>query len=114
QGWRRAIRGRGGGGGRGGGKGGGWGRSLDLTPHVVWTSDPDTGNSFLNRRWFEYTGLSEEESAGGERWAKVLHPDDFERTMRVWSSCMASGQPFEIEYRLRNSEGEDRWFDGRG
>src|SRR5262249_55273697 len=69
---------------------------------------------FLNRRWFEYTGLSEEESAGGERWAKVLHPDDFERTMRVWSSCMASGQPFEIEYRLRNSEGEYRWFDGRG
>jgi PAS domain S-box-containing protein len=87
---------------------------LDLIPHVVWTSDPDSGNSFLNRRWFEYTGLSQEESAGGERWARVLHPDDYERTMRVWSGCMASGEPFEIEYRLRNKDGGYRWFHARG
>lgn len=87
---------------------------LDLIPHIVWTSDPDSGNSFLNRRWFEYTGLTPEQSKGGDRWFRVLHPDDVERTAKVWSDCMASGEPFEIEYRLRSHEGEYRWFHGRG
>jgi PAS domain S-box-containing protein len=87
---------------------------LDLIPHIVWTSDPASGNSFLNRRWFEYTGLTAEESAGGDRWQKVLHPDDLVRTLTVWTGCMASGKEFESEYRLKSKEGEYRWFHARG
>jgi PAS domain S-box-containing protein len=89
-------------------------RILDVIPHIVWTSDVDGGNAFLNRRWFEYTGLSAEESVGGDRWLKVLHPEDVARTMRVWSACMATAQPFEIEYRLKGRDGTYRWFHGRG
>ena len=49
-------------------------------------TDPSAQQAFADR-FFELA----EESAGGDRWFKVLHPDDVDRTMGVWSACMASG-----------------------
>ena len=35
-----------------------------LLPHVVWTATTDGRIDFSNQRWFDYSGLSYEESAG--------------------------------------------------
>jgi PAS domain S-box-containing protein len=86
----------------------------EAVPALVWSNLPDGYNDYLNRRWIEYTGLSQVESQG-EGWAKVLHPDDLERTLARWAHSLRTGQPYQIEYRLRSaSDGRYRWFLAQG
>jgi PAS domain S-box-containing protein len=88
-------------------------RLIDLLPLIVWTSRVDGGNDFLNQYWFDYTGLSPTDSAGEQRWARALHPEDQARTFQQWQAVQESGEAFEVEYRLRRHDGQYRWFLGR-
>jgi PAS domain S-box-containing protein len=63
---------------------------------------------FRNKQWREYTGLSED-NFGGRRWGSALHPDDEEMVERKWRERIATGEPFELEQRLRKADGEYRW-----
>jgi PAS domain-containing protein len=36
---------------------------IDTVPSFLWTSLPDGSKEYLNKRWYEYTGLSSEHSA---------------------------------------------------
>lgn len=67
----------------------------------------------MNRQWFAYTGQTEADTFGEHRWARALHPDDQERTFAKWGAVRATGESFEIEYRLRRHDGQYRWFLGR-
>ncbi|HEX8143001.1 MAG TPA: PAS domain S-box protein [Pyrinomonadaceae bacterium] len=90
-------------------------RSLaDAMPQIVWTARPDGYLDYYNRRWFEYTGFTEEESLAEEGWTRVLHPDDVERCRRRWYGCVRTGEEYKIEYRFRRaSDGAYRWHLGR-
>ena len=50
----------------------------------------------------------------GWRWLAVLHPDDQERTRKLWLDSVAGRGPYDVEYRVRRSDGEYRWFKTRG
>ena len=50
----------------------------------------------------------------GWRWLEVLHPDDREPTRRFWTDSVAGRGPYDVEYRVRRSDGEYRWFKTRG
>jgi PAS domain S-box-containing protein len=66
-------------------------------------------NDFFNQRWHDYTGLTPEESnAWG--WKVALHPADLGTLLDKWRAVLASGDPIEIETRLRRYDGEYRWF----
>ena len=69
-------------------------------------------HDYYNARWFEYTGLSFEETQG-EGWNNVLHPDDQARRMGGVAALLATGRAYEIEYRFRRTDGAYRWFIGR-
>ncbi|MEP6902628.1 MAG: PAS domain S-box protein, partial [Actinomycetota bacterium] len=85
----------------------------DAMPQIVWSARPDGYLNYYNRRWFEYTGMTLEETQGWG-WQPVLHPDDVERCVNVWSEAVSSGEPYEIEYRFkRASDGQYRWHLGR-
>ena len=43
----------------------------------------------------------------------MLHPDDAERGWSTWQHALATGEPYDIEYRLRRHDGEYRWTLGR-
>jgi PAS domain S-box-containing protein len=64
---------------------------------------------FFNRRWVDYAGLSYDE-ARDWGWEKIVHPEDRNRLVEHWRSMLASGEPGEIEARLRRFDGEYRWF----
>ncbi|KNC96203.1 PAS domain S-box protein, variant [Spizellomyces punctatus DAOM BR117] len=82
-------------------------------PQLVWTTAPDGSHEYFNTMWVEYTGYSIEESCG-EGWKHVLHPDDYERVGLTWAGCLATGNPYQVEYRFkRASDGMYRWFLGR-
>ncbi len=80
----------------------------DAMPQMVWTTLPDGLHDYYNARWYEFTGVPVG-STDGEAWNGMLHPDDRERAHKVWSSSLASGEPYEIEYRLRHHSGAYRW-----
>ena len=76
---------------------------------MAWSTLPDGSLEFLNRRWLDYTGLSLDEALGWG-WNAAVHPDDLDPLTDRWRALLASGQPGEIEARLRRYDGEYRWF----
>ena len=87
------------------------GRFRDLTnalPKIVWTTYPDGNVSYINQRWYDYTGLTPEGMTGWD-WATPLHPDDRDRMTGRWREAMVGGSPFETECRFRRIDGEYRW-----
>jgi len=84
-------------------------RVVDALPGLVWTARPDGQIDFLNQRWCEYTGLSVDEACGSG-WQVATHPDDLPKLLEGVESILGSGEPGEIEARLRRFDGTYRWF----
>jgi PAS domain S-box-containing protein len=78
-------------------------------PVICWTADASGSIDWYNHRWYEFTGQSPEEAAGWG-WQAAHHPDDFLEVMRRWPHSIATGEPFEMEYRLRRFDGVFQWF----
>jgi PAS domain S-box-containing protein len=82
---------------------------VDAIPALAWTARSDGPADFFNQRWLDYTGLSAAQ-ARDWGWTVALHPDDLKGLADYWRSVLASGQPGEIEGRLRRFDGMYRWF----
>ena len=85
---------------------------VDSIEHMVWSTRPDGYHDYFNDRWYEYTGVPRG-STDGEAWADIFHPDDQQRTHEIWSRSLRTGEPYQIEYRLRHRSGHYRWVLGR-
>src|SRR5713101_171761 len=82
---------------------------IDTIPTLAWCNLPDGSNEFLNKRWHEYTGLSPEESHGWG-WQTAIHSDDRAPLTEKWRGLLVTGEPGEMEARLRRHDGVFRWF----
>ena len=83
-------------------------QTVDTVPALIARYRADGFMDFRNKNWREYTGLSQD-NFGGRRWGSALHPDDEEMVEREWREHIATGEPFELEQRLRKADGEYRW-----
>jgi PAS domain S-box-containing protein len=79
---------------------------------MIWTTLPDGYHDYYNNRWYEFTGVPYG-TTDGEGWNDVFHPEDQERAWSRWQHSLDTGEPYEIEYRLRHRSGEYRWVLGR-
>jgi PAS domain S-box-containing protein len=86
---------------------------IDTIPATVWSTLPDGSNTYVNKRFVEYSGMSAEQMAGSG-WQTLIHPDDLERHAAKWEEAVATGEPHEIEVRSRRSDGQYRWQLDRG
>ncbi|MGH3001413.1 MAG: ATP-binding protein, partial [Gaiellaceae bacterium] len=84
----------------------------DAMPQIVWTADSAGSATYYNRRWFEYTGMTEGE-VDGHAWSQITHPDDLPRAIARREQTLEGGGIFEIEYRFRGADGTYRWHLGR-
>jgi PAS domain S-box-containing protein len=84
----------------------------DTMPQLVWMAQPNGFTDYFNRNCLAYTGLTAAELKG-ERWTKVIHPDDVEVTVERWYAAVKTGDPYEVLFRLRSASGSYRWFLGR-
>ena len=84
----------------------------DTMPQMVWSTLPDGHHDYYNARWYEFTGVPEG-STDGEGWNGMFHPEDQDRAWERWRHSLRTGEPYEIEYRLRDAEGKYRWTLGR-
>ncbi len=84
----------------------------DSVDQMIWSTRPDGYHDFYNQRWYDYTGVPEG-STDGEAWNGMFHPDDQEQAWARWRHSLSTGEPYQIEYRLRHRSGEYRWVLGR-
>ncbi|TCQ01342.1 PAS domain S-box-containing protein [Sphingomonas sp. PP-F2F-A104-K0414] len=84
----------------------------DTMPQMVWSTLPDGFHDYFNARWYEFTGTPVG-TTDGEGWNDMFHPDDQDRAWAVWRQSLDTGEPYNIEYRLRHFDGTYRWVLGR-
>src|SRR2546430_465900 len=85
----------------------------DALPQIIWIALPDGRADFFNRRWFEYTGLTLEQSQN-MGWLSMVHPDDQQNCINGWDEAVRTGEPFQTEFRLkRATQDACRWHLGR-
>jgi PAS domain S-box-containing protein len=89
-------------------------RSLaDSMPQLVWTALRDGRVDYYNERHLEYKDIKQVKDQDWD-WAPVLHPDDTEPTVDAWLHALESGEIYQIEHRVRMSDGSYRWHLSRG
>ena len=71
----------------------------DAIPVQVWTATPDGALDYVSDLTAKYFGRTPAELIG-EGWLGVLHPEDVAPTTERWEQCLATGAPYEVEYRL--------------
>lgn len=89
-------------------------RYAEAMPQMAFTADAAGNITYFNQRFYDYVGIPAGEAQGWE-WKNypIHHPDDLERAIETWSHAVRTGEPYEIEYRLRRSDGAYRWHLGR-
>jgi PAS domain S-box-containing protein len=77
-------------------------------PQQVWTARPDGGLDYVNAQVLEYFARTQEEMTHWG-WAGVLHPEDLQPSLARWKRSLETGEPYEVEFRLRRADGAYRW-----
>ncbi|HZW03170.1 MAG TPA: PAS domain S-box protein, partial [Anaerolineaceae bacterium] len=85
----------------------------DAMPQLVWTAQPDGTVDYYNQRYQRYGGIA---PVGDSRWewGPVLHPDDQQPTVAAWNEAVTTGTVYQIEHRVRMTDGSYRWHLSRG
>jgi PAS domain S-box-containing protein len=78
-------------------------------PQLVWMARPDGWIFWYNQRWYEYTGTTPEQMEGWG-WQSVHDPAALPAVMERWKASIATGQPFEMTFPLRGTDGVLRPF----
>lgn len=81
----------------------------EAIPSFVWLDACDGSATYANKRWLEYTGLTEDQNRGSG-WEVVVHPEDAARLQSERERTLQTGEPFEDECRYRGRDGKYRWF----
>lgn len=80
----------------------------DHAPVMMWVTEPDGRCSYLNRRWYEFTGQDPQEPVGAG-WLAATHPDDSARADAQFRGANVARAPYQSEYRMRRADGSYCW-----
>jgi PAS domain S-box-containing protein len=78
-------------------------------PQLLWTATPEGYVDYCNEQWYAYTGLDFGQLKG-QGWAGVVHPRDLPDLLEQWTRALQTGEPYQIETRLRRADGVYHWF----
>ena len=77
-------------------------------PQKIFTTNAAGDADYLNQQWVDYTGAPFNELKD-KGWARFLHPDDAEETLRRWQHAVDTKESFEVVHRFRRADGVFRW-----
>lgn len=86
---------------------------VQTIPQLVWVTTAKGIPVYFNPQWLDYTAFSVTEDLEAN-WTSLLHPEDRAPAAAAWTHAVETGEPFEIEYRLRRHDGVFHWFLVRG
>jgi hypothetical protein len=78
----------------------------EAIPHLVWTAAPDGALDYVNPQWIAYVGAR----TLGWDWQSRVAPEDLGALLDRWRQSLVTGEPYEMECRIRREDGEHRWF----
>ncbi|WP_373056542.1 PAS domain S-box protein [Zunongwangia sp. H14] len=81
---------------------------IDTVPAIIWITEPGGKNSYLNKKWYEYTGQSVEESSN-YGWLNALHPEERLKVKAAFKKANKRQEDYSATFRVRNREGKYRW-----
>lgn len=79
----------------------------DSIPQLCWMANPDGYIFWYNRRWYDYTGMTQDQ-AEGWGWQRVRHPEELPKVLERWKGAVGSGEPWEDTFQLRRYDGAFR------
>src|SRR5258706_3383442 len=82
---------------------------VDSIHALIHTARPDGYLDYFNKPWLEYLGATQDHVTGWN-WTAFIHPEDVEGIVAKWRACLATGEIFEYETRVRSANGEYRWM----
>ncbi len=82
---------------------------IELSPQLVFMSDPNGSIIYCNQWGLEFTGRSLEQLTG-DRWADLVRPDDRDRVYQAWKTATTQVSDYEIEAPYRRADGVYRWL----
>ena len=85
-------------------------RITDAIDQRIAVHGPDGNILYVNRTMREYSGLGIDDIMADDFRARLIHPDDVERSQGERQQGLARGVPFELELRARRKDGQYRWF----
>jgi formate hydrogenlyase transcriptional activator len=85
-------------------------RITDAIDQRIAVHAPDGKILYANRFMLEYSGLSLEDIMADDFRARLIHPDDLERSRDERQHALERETPFELELRARHKDGQYRWF----
>ncbi|CAG4900241.1 unnamed protein product [Acidocella sp. C78] len=85
---------------------------VELHPQIPWTAGPDGGILEVGPQWLAITGMTREETMPFG-WTSAVHPDDLPPTLAAWQHSLASGDPVDVEFRIRAADGAYAWVRAR-
>ena len=86
---------------------------IEVSPQFVWLARADGYNTYFNQRWYDYSGLTREETEGFG-WVQAVHPEHRDRAADLWRQSLATGNESIIEAPVRRADGQYRWHLSRG
>jgi PAS domain S-box-containing protein len=83
---------------------------LDLVPQLVAVFGPEHERIYANRMGLDYLGVSLQEWRQTRDMRVFVHPDDGDRMRVFFNRALSIGSAYQLEYRVRKSDGSYRWF----
>jgi PAS domain S-box-containing protein len=80
----------------------------EAIPVQIWTARPDGSLDYVTQRVADYFGMSADRIVG-EGWQNVVHPDDLPDAVEQWVRALQTGEEYQVQFRLRDANGEYRW-----
>lgn len=97
-------------------------RMADCSPMMIWITDALGEPTFVNKTWFDFTGLDPVQTLTYDDWINAIHPDDRKTCFKAYYQHSEMHSLITTEYRLQNANGDWCWildkgmplYDGRG
>jgi PAS domain S-box-containing protein len=86
---------------------------VEQSPILIWRANTEALCDYFNERWLSFRGRSMDQEYGNG-WAEGVHPDDFDRCLKIYLDGFHNRKVFEMEYRLMRYDGVYRWIFDRG
>jgi PAS domain S-box-containing protein len=82
--------------------------AIENAPALIWIREPGGNISYVNQAWRSYTG-QEENLPDATSFFEFFHPDDMGKRFHEWLTSEERRKPFQMELRMRRSDGAYRW-----
>lgn len=81
---------------------------METIPQIAWTNTIDGKFVFYNQRWYNYTGLTPEQTKDSSLLMSI-HPDDLKKSSGWFETIRKKGEGGEFQLRIKRSDGIYRW-----